>query len=352
MVSRIERLGTLRWFLRSVVSKKRQNSENTRAVPLTRQISLAVRGFFPEKHACYQLDKNDWRLYFSDLQMLRSSFVNQEYRVLLDDKQLCSDIVGQFATVPKSLVVIRNGRPHWLGAPANEVCSLPELIQQNGAVIAKPVTSNGGMGVQLLEFRGGDFLRNGAQIDASELNWGSLDHRDTLVTEHVRQGSFANGLYSGTVNTIRLLTMQDPETRLPFLADTFIRVGCARSAPVDNIASGGLMCNIDRETGRLSKAVAGYALDGPVRRIDRHPDSGVIFEDQVIPRWKSICEQAITLSGNLPMLPYIGWDVALLDEDIVIIEANSWSEIVIMQMGRPLLTNPRVRRFFEYHNVL
>jgi hypothetical protein len=147
-------------------------------------------------------------------------------------------------------------------------------------------------------------------------------------------------------------TMLDPDTQTPFLAGAVMRIGCDKSAPVDNVSCGGLVCNIEPETGRLSKAIAGYSLDGPARRIGRHPDTGVFFEDQVIPDWESLREQTLVVAAKLPMLPFIAWDMAILDEGISIIEANSRPHLGSIQMARPLLADPRARKFFEHHGVL
>jgi hypothetical protein len=352
MLRRIQRLKSLRWFARSFFSIRMRRSPNRKAASLLRQLSLGLRGFYPERHAFYELDKNDRRLYVSDLQMARSSFINRQYRPMLDNKVLFEVIVGRYAEVPASLVLVRNGQPFWLGALPEESRTLPELIRKQRAVMAKPVIGNGGRGVQLLEFKDGGFQRNGVQIDESKLSWSLLGACDTLVSVYVRQGSFANGLYPKSVNTIRVLTMLDPDTQSPFIADAVIRVGCNKSAPVDNVSSGGFVCNIEPDSGRLSNAVAGFYLDGPVRRIECHPDTGMVFADQVIPDWESIREQVVILAAKFPMLPYIAWDLAILDEGISIIEANSWSELGSIQMGKPLLADPRVRKFFEHHKVL
>ncbi|WP_436935602.1 hypothetical protein [Halovenus marina] len=53
------------------------------------------------------------------------------------------------------------------------------------------------------------------------------------------------------------------------------------------------------------------------------------------------------------LTPYIGWDVVVADTDgsFQVVEANS-SPDVINQTHEPLLTDDRVVRFYEYHDVL
>jgi len=342
----------LQLYLNLLINRKRLGRAIRKSIPKFRQVWLALHGFFPENYVLYGFDRNDWCLYVNDLQTLRSSMINKKHRIILDDKLVFEAVVGKYATVPESLVLVRNSQPVWFRIPGVDNTTLPDLVRQKQAVVAKPVSGKGGSGIQLLEFRDGNFLRNHKVIDESSLCWSSLGVRDTLISDYVQQGDFANSLYSKSVNTVRMLTMQDPDTKVPFVAGAILRIGSNQSAPADNVTAGGFFCNIDSDTGKLSKAFAEWELPGDNSWIDRHPDTGVIFENQVIPDWEGLCEQTVELASKLPMLPYIGWDLAILDEGFAVIEANSWSDVITLQMGQPLLADPRVRRFFEYHNVL
>jgi len=121
---------------------------------------------------------------------------------------------------------------------------------------------------------------------------------------------------------------------------------------VDNVSSGGMSCNIDLKTGRLGKAAIEFSMDKPFRCLDRHPETDVVFEDQIIPDWNRICDGMLALATKFPILPYIAWDVAICDGGITIIEGNTWSEINVFQTDRPLLADPRVRKFFQHHNII
>ena len=46
------------------------------------------------------------------------------------------------------------------------------------------------------------------------------------------------------------------------------------------------------------------------------------------------------------------WDIAVLDDGLVIIEANGWTDFAIFQLKKPLLMDPRIRAFYEYHGVV
>lgn len=59
------------------------------------------------------------------------------------------------------------------------------------------------------------------------------------------------------------------------------------------------------------------------------------------------------LAGRFPQLPYVGWDIVVTDPgEFTVIEGNTCSGVRVFQVHRPLLDDPRVRRFYEHHDVI
>ena len=110
-----------------------------------------------------------------------------------------------------------------------------------------------------------------------------------------------------------------------------------------------MFCFINKESGKLGKATT---FNLPLEWINAHPDTGVVFDQQTIPDWGRVCRDVLKLAAGLPDLPHIAWDIALLDDDIAIIEANGWSHGAVFQMEKPLLTDTRVKSFYKHHGVL
>ena len=337
-------------FLKWHISRNRLRP--LKSLPLRTSIALFRKGFFPGRYSLYHLDKNDWKSFMNDRQMLASSTIDGEYGIILTDKLLFELVMRKFTCVPQNFILIRNGKQVWLDDTPERDRDLFQLVRQQKKVVLKPVNAQGGKGVRVLEFQDGCYLQNGQPINKEALKKTFLKSADIIVSEYVRQGAFANKLYPETVNTIRVLTMLEPESQRPFIGAAALRIGCARSVPVDNVSSGGMSCNIELKTGRLGKAVFGSHKGNHFRYLDRHPETKVILEDQIIPDWNRICEEVLALAAKFPILPYIAWDVAIRDGGITIIEGNTWSDVYIFQTDRPLLADPRVRRFFKHHNIL
>jgi hypothetical protein len=54
----------------------------------------------------------------------------------------------------------------------------------------------------------------------------------------------------------------------------------------------------------------------------------------------------------LPYIPYIGWDIIVQEEGFKIIEGNNHPGLDTLQAHRPLLKDPRVRKFYKAHGVI
>jgi hypothetical protein len=206
--------------------------------------------------------------------------------------------------------------------------------------------------VRLLELTDGGYRINDQPVDEYTIDWTMFGVGDTLICEYVQQGRFAGELNPRTVNTIRAITMFDPAEGRPFIAAAALRIGTTESFPVDNIGAGGVFCNIDLATGTLHKVIIDFFRGVRPRSASRHPETGAVCEGKTIPDWPRVSAEIVSLASRLPILPYIAWDVALLDRGISIIEGNQWGDLAWFQIERPLLADDRIRRFLRHHSVL
>lgn len=179
---------------------------------------------------------------------------------------------------------------------------------------------------------------------------GAADRPDVIVSEFVEQHAYARTIAPMATNTVRLLTMIDPDSGQPFIAAASHRFGTSSSAPADNFSSGGLAAAIDTETGRLGEV----AVRSPevLKRGRSHPETGERITDVRVPDWSAVREVVLEAALTVSHLPYIGWDIVVTEDGPRILEGNHYPNVRTLQIHGPLLTDDRVESFYEHHGVV
>lgn len=197
--------------------------------------------------------------------------------------------------------------------------SAASLGTQLGRLVVKPANQCGGRGVALL------------RADSGE-QWMQLleDHKGWIVEEPIVQAQETARWNADSVNTIRINTFRHGDEVQFFTA--FIRTG-RRGTFVDNGAQGGIFASIDPVSGLI--VTDGYDEQGNLYLF--HPDSGVRYQGERIPRWSEMLSMARRMALAMKGITYIGWDMALTDKGWEPVEANR-GEFVAQQvtLGRGL----------------
>jgi hypothetical protein len=139
-----------------------------------------------------------------------------------------------------------------------------------------------------------------------------------IIQERIKnQNSKFAVFHHQSINTIRIVTVKKGED--VHVIGSFLRIG-VNGSYTDNSSSGGISCGIHLENGSLEK----YGLFKPEfgTKCDRHPNTGIIFENYKIPKWGEIVEYVKRAHMLFYGLHSIGWDVAVTDDGIMIIEGN------------------------------
>lgn len=330
-----------------------REATSTVRVPWRRKPWLWRHGFLSESDVLYGLRTRSHDDYLTDVErFVGSRTINIPYGILLDDKLLFDRLMEPFPDLKPRLFGVLDG-PRILPAMGGEDSrSLRALLQSEKRLAVKPAVGGGGRGFALLEAcEDGTFLRNGKPVEIGELERHGRAAERLMVTEHVEQHPEIAALYPHTVNTLRLLTMQD-ETGAPFIARAVIRIGCAHSVPTDNWIQGGICAEVDLESGTLGEAAGFPAGEDRMNWCARHPESGQAIAGAEIPQWDRVRQGILRVADTMPYLPYVGWDLVVTPEGFKIIEGNSYSGVNLFQIHGPLLRDPRVRAFFRRHRVV
>lgn len=316
-----------------------------------RRIKLALKGFFSAQYIQYNLKENDINDYLSEYQSRKARFINKDGKYILDNKIIFNKMIEEYVRTAKNLSVILNGKIFSLEDKYNiqNIEDIISYLELEGPIILKRyIDTSCGKGISILKKSQDVITINENEISSSNLEDYIKSLDKYLVCEYVKQGKYGNSLYEDTVNTIRIITMMDPYEQMPFIACAVQRIGRKASIPVDN---GSFSAKVDIDTGKLGKAVEHFN-ERELIWYSKHPETGEKIEGKIVPRWNDLKEQLIEVHKKLPYLNYIGWDVVPLDDDVLIIEGNNHPQLTFIQIQEPLLKNKKVRRFFEYHNII
>jgi len=180
-----------------------------------------------------------------------------------------------------------------------------------GKILYKPSNNgNGGNGIEVFTMEDPEKTYNELQ----KLPRG-------IVEEYLVQHPKMSALYPDAVNTIRVATVswQDEETGEEHFEFAYasLRMGSGGSN-VDNFTTGGMVANLDLETGKA--LTAGVNVEGT--NYPEHPDTGMPIKGFEIPYFKEGLELVRKTCTGAGIHGYIGWDVAITERGPVLIEAN------------------------------
>lgn len=271
---------------------------------------------------------------------------------VLNDKLLFERFLGAHVSVPPNLALIAQGR---VVSPSGEALSPQGLLARaQRPLVFKPIYGSKGKGVFRLHADGGRFVVNGETTSpaAALALIGTLDAY--LVTPWLQPAAYATEVFPEAGNALRVVTLQDPAADdAPFIAAAYHKFGVRSSAPTDNWSRGGIVVPLDVATGTLGAALR-YPEQTAGRPVyfDAHPETGKAIRGLKVPYWSAITGQLLALVRRFPFLRCVGWDVMVTDGGFYVLEGNPAPAVLSLQLGRPLLSDPRAARFVAHHQLV
>lgn len=349
----------------------------TPPVPREKRRWLYRHGFRARAAHLYDFETYGPDEYLSDAaRYVRAYYLNGAWRDAVDNKLLCHLLISEFDEHhPTVFGLLSGGRLHTIdvatsarpdGGPLGRLVDrsddpassttdgadwFVDRLRSEDRLVCKRFKGGSGKQVLICEHDDGEYTVNGESRTEDELRSRIEDLDDYLVTEYVTQAAYAAEVYSGSVNTMRVMTMYDEVAGEAFVPTATHRFGTRRSGALDNFSQGGLSVGVDLDSGTLGPGVQ-YLPPALPEEFETHPDTGERIAGIEVPGWDRIREDLLEIANRLSYIPYIGWDLVVTDEGgFSIIEANNNTDAVI-QMHEPLLRNERTRRFYERHGVI
>ena len=335
---------SLRYLARSLSSLIRAETAAPVPMPFDERLWLWRQGFVSKTGRVCGITPDNAQDYLSDLALhLRCWHLNGHYVFILADKSIAANFMDGLAPTNHA----RWSKGEVIPLEARGVASLDALraLCSGLKIVIKPTHGFKGRDVTIVDDTQTPTLFNG--VPGGELGafLQNIDE-DVLISEFIEQGDYAAAVFPDATNTIRVLTLWDFDAQTPFIAGAAHRFGTRRTAPVDNWARGGLSAHIDLETGVLGHA-ARMTSDHRLIWDASHPDTRARIEGIEVPGWDDLKRGVLRLARNTPFLPLIGWDIVATNDGFRVIEGNPIAGVQTLQVHKPLLSDPRIRRAFE-----
>ena len=281
------------------------------------------------KSGLYQLNAHDdihshvpprmiWRL--------QAGLNPPEARIFARDKQRFR-VKMEEAGVPfvrEVLIVDREGVIHDADGVVLDIDSAISRLQ-NGDFFVKPVDGIKGRNARLF----------GPHDDAEDF---LTSARNVIVQPRIRQHGLLGKLYPHSVNTVRIDTLCDGENWTHNAAVLKLGQG---GGIVDNRSAIGLVIGVDLETGALHPPARAKTPRG-IATYYQHPDTGTTFSGVVLPHWKLLRETVMHAAKVMLPLKSLGWDVAITEDGVLLVEANDNWGVNILQSGYGGLANTSI----------
>ena len=323
-------------------------AKNNFKVPMAKKLKANIGGgYLADQHVIYDFDNNDKNDYLSEFDWYKSRYINDPFNSMLDNKVICTEVLKHYVNVPAIHIAKNQFRLITYREDVQTYADIIKLLHQEKSLFIKPISAGKGKGVYLLKSVLGQLYVDSTPRTEDEMIRFLKKDENWLITETIVQSRFLNEIYDQTTNTIRLITLKDPQTGLFKIFFAVQRMGTSKTIPVDNGSRGGLVSKIDLETGELSVARSLQSLESHTV----HPDSKNPIEGIRVPGWGKIKEEMLELANHFPFMNFIAWDILLTDEGICIIEANTSSGVNIIQLWGGQRQG-ELGDFYRHHGII
>ena len=186
----------------------------------------------------------------------------------------------------------------------------------NDKIFIKPVSGRGGKGILIAKK-----TEQGYELPETKVTYDFLKALtgDYVIEKSIEQLPYLNSVYPHSVNTIRAITCRDKDGHVSFIAAT-LRMGVGGSE-IDNSSAGGILIGINLDNGKALKPYATYEYG--LEQFPKHPDSGFDFSKLQLPNWAMVKADIEASAIKMTQINLAGWDIAITEQGIVVIEVNT-----------------------------
>ena len=220
----------------------------------------------------------------------------------LADKALFNEIYKEYT-----------GRKYWINKNTN-FDEFKHFVDGINYIFCKPIESGGGLGAEKYK----------VTSDLQGLYDMLMSKDRLLVKECIEQHKEIDEFAPGCVNTVRVVVLND-ENNICHTICTGIRFG--NGGVTDNFSHDGMVADVDPNTGIIRT----NAIDKKGHVYEEHPISHKKFIGFKIPHWDKVHKITTDAMYVQKDVNYVGWDVAICNDKVVLVEGNSAPDLVLVQ---------------------
>lgn len=193
-----------------------------------------------------------------------------------------------------------------------------QFLKKHQKIVAKPDRGSLGVGLEVVKYTDDQA--------AKDYFAGISAERPFVCEEFIRQHPALSQLNPASVNTLRVVSLlQDGEVEI---VAAILKTGMGDDNITDNLSLGGIGAQIDVATG----IVCTFGKDFHFHTFTHHPHTGAPILGLQIPYWDQVIALIKEAHMRLPQCLIYGWDIAITETGVDIVEANSRPGTRIMQV--------------------
>ncbi len=296
-------------ILKNLKKESKKHNIHLLSIIYNTLIKYPILGFQPTHFFMYRLYENSYKNYHSYYAFFKIIKINKNKPNLLNNKFTFKMYINDKIKNPKLI--------------ANFNYSTRKITHYNKPttekVVIKPTKNDGGIGIKILPAE--KYIKTLKKC-----------HKSYIAEDYIKQHTFINEIFSGSVNTIRILTLKKNQDFV--IIKAILRMGRVSTQGKDNLSQGGISISIDMEKGVLGRGRQYYQY-GDVE-YEEHPDTKYRFYGKKLPYFNEIKDLALKAHKYFPMLSFIGWDIAITETGPIIVEGNSIPGLTGFQLHEPL----------------
>lgn len=246
--------------------------------------------------------------------------------ILTKDKFYCTSVLkANNIQVVNNMALIINHKIINISSCHKEFADLGQF--EDSDYFVKNVNKESGEGVFNFTIKKGDIIAGNCTCSTKEF-FNNLKEGIWVIQKKYTSHSKIRSINDSALNTTRIYTIMSTSGPVYFGGYQAFATNGAR---IDSWSHGSVYVGIDAEKDTLGEFGITSLSDKRPGIMFEHPDSLIKFKDYEIPHLKDSVELCLKAHNLFYCNFFIGWDVAITDEGPLIVEANEFPGINVLQ---------------------